>query len=229
MLGAVLCGALLGPLVPPLARLLASRRPWRAVLRDSLPRAGGWWAGSVTATCIAVDALLWALVVARWGWSAAGLCFGCWCTLLLVASVIDLTEYRIPDRLTFPAMVAVAVAVLTGAGWSGRTDRLVGAAVGGAVLWAGLGVTHLLTPQGMGRGDVKLGVVLGAAVGWAAGGAGAALGAALAAFVVACGIGTVVGLVLLVRRRRNAPYPFGPSLSAGAVVVMLSSGWLWPA
>ena len=36
-------------------------------------------------------------------------------------------------------------------------------------------------------------------------------------------IGALVGIVLLAMRRRNEPFPFGPSLAVGAALVILAS------
>jgi prepilin signal peptidase PulO-like enzyme (type II secretory pathway) len=70
---------------------------------------------------------------------------------------------------------------------------------------------------------VKLAVVGGAYLGWAAPSPADALLLVMAGFFAASVIGTVVGLVVLTRRRRNAPFPFGPALAAGIVIALLTS------
>ena len=74
----------------------------------------------------------------------------------------------------------------------------------------------LITPQGMGMGDVKLagliGLVLGA-LAWRSVVVGAVMGFLLG------GLGAVVALLL--GRRRKDTIPFGPYLAAGAVVAAL--------
>ena len=137
--------------------------------------------------------------------------------------MIDVEHRRIPDRITLPAMALGALAVTVAALWQGRAAALAAAAAGALLFWGGLGVAHLVSPQGMGRGDVKLAVPLGMALGWAAGSPAAVLTMVLAAAVAAAALGTVAGVVLLVWRRRNEAYPFGPSLALGTVAVLLLS------
>jgi leader peptidase (prepilin peptidase)/N-methyltransferase len=86
------------------------------------------------------------------------------------------------------------------------------------VLLAGLLLlVHLISPRGMGFGDVKLGVPLGLALG-PAGLAGVVV-AALAASV----LGAIAGVVVLARHRDRArAFAFGPCLCAGALLVLLT-------
>jgi prepilin signal peptidase PulO-like enzyme (type II secretory pathway) len=46
--------------------------------------------------------------------------------------------------------------------------------------------------------------------------------AVLNACLVAALAGSVVGLVLLVVRRRDRPFPFGPAIAAGGLVITLA-------
>jgi leader peptidase (prepilin peptidase)/N-methyltransferase len=95
------------------------------------------------------------------------------------------------------------------------------------VLGGGLLVLHLISPRMLGFGDVRLATVAGLVVGWLAwtpehpvlGPVEDALDAALLGGF----IGALVGIALLVMRRRNDPFPFGPSLAVGAAVVILAS------
>ncbi|MFC3962974.1 prepilin peptidase [Nocardia jiangsuensis] len=133
--------------------------------------------------------------------------FAAWCTL---AAVVDLRTHRLPDRLT----AAGALAVLGYAAGSGQFLP----ALFGAALLAGVYLTaHLVSPAGIGAGDVKLAVALGAAA--ACAGARAWVWAALLAPV-----GTAVaGLVLLGLRHRRGlpvrgqPVPHGPAMCAATL------------
>lgn len=178
----------------------------------------------VAGVCSLLNGVLYALAVLRWGWSVTTIFYAALFSVLVMVAVIDTQHRRIPDRITFPAM-AVGAAVVVGATcWTAPVDRLAAAAVAALVLWGGLGVAHLVSPRGLGRGDVKLGVVLGIAIGWEAASTAAAWRASFAALLLASLIGTALGLVLLVLKRRSEPYPFGPALSAGAIAIMLGSG-----
>jgi leader peptidase (prepilin peptidase) / N-methyltransferase len=106
-------------------------------------------------------------------------------------------------------------------------DTLRGALVGAGVLGGGLLVLHLISPRMLGFGDVRLATVAGLVVGWLAwtpehpvlGPMENAIDAALFGGF----IGALVGIVLLAMRRRNDPFPFGPSLAVGAALVILAS------
>lgn len=138
-------------------------------------------------------------------------------------AVIDVDVRRLPDRWTLPA-VPVAAALLGWCSWA--TDGRSGwqdwwpAVVAGLLNGAVYLVLALVNPAGLGLGDVKLAVPLGMLTGWF--GATATVLAFLLAFV----IGLVVGVVAAVRTRegRKATFPFGPSMLAGALVVILLVG-----
>ncbi|MFB1297325.1 prepilin peptidase [Mycobacterium sp. pW049] len=125
---------------------------------------------------------------------------------LVALSAFDIRHHRLPNALTLPGAVAVMIAaILHGRGIASLT--------GAAVLTAAYLVVHLLTPSGMGAGDVKLAVGLGALSG--AFGVEAWL---LAAF----GAPTFTTLAGLASRRRVLPH--GPSMciaTASAVLAYL--------
>src|SRR5260370_15172535 len=80
---------------------------------------------------------------------------------LLVVSVIDLEHYMIPNRVVYPT-IALALPLLAGAAalehdW----PRFVHGLLGGAIAWTLLLLVHLISPRGMGFGDVRLSFILG--------------------------------------------------------------------
>jgi leader peptidase (prepilin peptidase)/N-methyltransferase len=169
------------------------------------------------------------LAAARAGWSAALLPVLPLFAGLVAMSAVDIWAMRIPTRFAHVTAVAVGVAlvVATALDTAIDADALRAAAVGAAVLGGGLLVLHLISPRMLGFGDVRLATVAGLVVGWLAWTPDhpvlAAVQDALDAALVGGLIGSTVGLVLLVTRRRNAPFPFGPSLALGATVVVLAS------
>jgi leader peptidase (prepilin peptidase)/N-methyltransferase len=173
--------------------------------------------------CGLLNGGLYALAAWRWGAGVEFVAFAALLSTLLVVSVIDVEHSRIPDRITFPAMGAAALVIAVASLVTVEWRRVLAALVGAGLFWGALGVAHLLHPRGMGRGDVKLAVTLGLSLGWVAKAPADAIVLVLAAFFWASVVGTVVGVVLLVRRRRSAPYPFGPALVAGSVAVLLLS------
>ena len=111
----------------------------------------------------------------------------------------DIRELRLPNRLTLPG----AVLILAGAALAGR-----GVAAGcGALALGGLYLlVHLVSPAGMGAGDVKLALGLGALTG--AVGFPVWVLAALAAPMLTAAVGIGLGLA----RGRRTPIPHGPAM-----------------
>ena len=77
-----------------------------------------------------------------------------------VACAIDIRTRRIPNTLTFPAIVLGIAAHAWSNGASGFTQALLGAGTGLAVFFP------IFVLGGLGGGDVKLMAALGAWVGW---------------------------------------------------------------
>ncbi len=137
--------------------------------------------------------------------------------LVLVAvtvalSAIDFELRRLPNRILAFAFVAGVVLLVPAVLLAGRPDLLVSAAVGAVGSLAFYLLLALISPRGMGMGDVKLAGVLGlylGALGWAQ----LAVGV-IAAFAV----GAIAGAIVLIARRSLADrrVPFGPWMFAGA-------------
>ncbi len=136
---------------------------------------------------------------------------------LLALSVIDLEHFILPNRIVYPlAGVSVALLALAAVA-SGDGDRLVRAVLGGLAGFGAMLVIHLISPRGMGFGDVKLTFVLGLFLGWLGWGE-VALGLFLG-FLYGAAIG---GLLIVTRLRgRKDHIPFGPFLAAGALTAVL--------
>ena len=130
----------------------------------------------------------------------------------VVLAAIDADVHRLPDALVLPAY-PVAFALLAAASLgTGDWWALARAAMAGAGLWVLYLVLALISPGGLGFGDVKLAGVLGLFLGWL--GWGPVIEATFLAFV----IGGLVGVVLLVARRvtRTSHIAFGPAMLVGA-------------
>ena len=130
------------------------------------------------------------------------------CALLVVISVVDLEERRVPNRLVLPGLAA-ALIVRTALDSSPRW--LIGAVLAGGTLFA-LAVIH---PSGLGMGDVKLAAFLGAWLAW--NGVLALVLASFAAFVPAVAI-----LVARGRAGRKVALPFAPFLAFGGIIAVLA-------
>jgi leader peptidase (prepilin peptidase)/N-methyltransferase len=144
--------------------------------------------------------------------SAGAIALGVLTVLVLVpVALIDLDCHLIPNRITGPAAV-LAIVLGSALDPSGELNRLIaGAAAGGS-----FGLAAVVSPRGMGMGDVKLAAVMGLL-----------LGASVApALLIALLAGILIGMVVLARRepgdRRGVGVPFGPSLAFGGLVALFA-------
>jgi leader peptidase (prepilin peptidase)/N-methyltransferase len=138
--------------------------------------------------------------------------------LLVAISVIDLRHRKIPNRLVYPALVVAAVFVAV-AGVAGSTIDVVRAGLGFLAYGVGLLVVALISPRGMGMGDVKLAALIGLVLG----GIGLRyVGVAAGVGILAGGVGAIVAL--LAGAGRKSALPFGPFLAFGAAVAVFAGG-----
>jgi len=164
-----------------------------------------------------LTALLFAAVGARFHDSWALPAFLLLAAALIAISAIDLEHFIIPNRIVYPVGIA-SVILLAGAAalehsWSPFGRALLGAL--GAFLF--FFVLHIVSPRGMGFGDVRLSAVLGLFLGWL-GGMYVFGGLFLGFF-----LGAVIGVALIAvgRRGRKQHIPFGPFLAAGTMIFVL--------
>jgi prepilin signal peptidase PulO-like enzyme (type II secretory pathway) len=206
--------------VPFVVLLLAAAIGWlvggrvAALVRDAparVPRRGV--AQAITgAAFLLVTGWLLATRSAEPAWAIELLAYLTLAAASIALTLIDLDVHRLPNGIVLPgALVASAlfgVACVLGAPWA----SLGRAGVGMALLAGFYLVLRLISPRGMGGGDVKLAGLLGLYLGWS-GWAALVVGAS-AAFV----FGGVFAVVLLATRRARlaTAIPFGPWMIAGA-------------
>jgi leader peptidase (prepilin peptidase)/N-methyltransferase len=157
----------------------------------------------------AANGALWGLLAWRFGFGPALPVYLLLVSALLALAVIDLHHQILPDRITLPGIV-VGLAASATLLPLGAVPALIGAALGG-----GLFLTiAVLSRGGMGGGDIKLMAMIGAFLGWQA---------VLLTTLLASLVGGVVGLVLMLAfgKGRKHAVPFGPFLTAAALVCLL--------
>jgi leader peptidase (prepilin peptidase)/N-methyltransferase len=151
-----------------------------------------------------------AAVVATWievapAVAATGLCL----LILCSAALVDVVVRRLPNELVVGAALPVGVAVALALA-SGSSPIATGALAGAALIGAPLLATHVVSPAGMGFGDVKAGTVLGAAVGLVS-----VPTAGLTLLLALAGSGSWA----VARRQRHVA--LGPGMVAGAVASLV--------
>ncbi len=160
---------------------------------------------------------LWVAMALRFGWSWELPAYLVLVSALLALALIDLDTFLLPNKIVYPLAYALVVLFGLAALIGGTGDDFVRALLGGAAAFTFFGIVHLISPRGMGFGDVKLSFSLGVALGWISWGS-VFLGLFLGFF-----LGAVVGIALIATRikSRRDHVPFGPFLAAGTVIAIL--------
>lgn len=137
--------------------------------------------------------------------------------VLVVLAFIDLEHKILPNVIVLPSVVGMtvllAIAAALGPGIGAWVRALGGGAAGFAVFLA----LAIISPRGMGMGDVKLAAVLGLALGYVA------WARVFVGFFMGFLTGALGGLVLVAAKRAGikAEVPFGPYLALGALIALL--------
>jgi len=160
---------------------------------------------------------LFALCVARWGWTSAAALWCVFSAALLALAMIDWETTLLPDVIVLPLLWIGLVAADLHWTQTSLPDALWGAIGGYLSLWSVYWAFKLATgKEGMGFGDFKLLACLGAWFGWQM---------LIPLILLSSVVGTLVGLALTWRRelREGGYMPFGPFL-AGAGFLCLAIG-----
>ena len=163
---------------------------------------------------------LFALVGLRFGADWAVPAYLVLVAALVAISFIDLEHYIVPNRIVVATLALgvplLALAAATDHRWIDLRDAGFGLVLGFGLLL----LIHLISPRGMGMGDVKLAAVLGLYLGFLD------LGHVLLGVFLGFVLGSVGGITLLATglRTRKDHIPFAPFLASGAVLAVLLGG-----
>ena len=211
-LAAAAAGLVTGCVVDAVIERVPKRQPVRPAIRCGIPFTAK--ARFVHLAC----AGLFAAAALRFGWSPA---LAAWLVLfaaLLAISVIDLEHYIVPNRILIPlTAAAVPLLALAVLGDDAELADLVRGLIAGVAGLVAMLALNLISPRGMGMGDVKMSFVLGLYLGFLG------WGEVMLGFFTAFLLGAVIGVALLAlkRRGRKDAVPFGPFLAAGTVIAGL--------
>jgi leader peptidase (prepilin peptidase) / N-methyltransferase len=156
-----------------------------------------------------LSAVLSVLLWSKFGLSITFSVYAALTSSLLTVAVIDYDHKIIPNIITLPGII-IGLGLSLWALPITPLASLLGILLGGAFFY----LIALVSRGGMGGGDIKLIAMIGAFLGWQ--------GALFTIFSGAL-LGSLVGvtLMLLGRKGRKDKVPFGPFLSAGAILFML--------
>jgi leader peptidase (prepilin peptidase)/N-methyltransferase len=194
-------------------------------VRDNVPLVSYFASGGRCAHCgaaisarypvvEAITAVLSAWVAWRFGFGVPGLAALAFTFALIALTFIDADTTLLPDNLTLPLLWA-GLLLNTAGTFAPLPEAVVGAAAGYLILWSIYWLFKLVTgKEGMGYGDFKLLAALGAWFGWKM---------LLPILLLSSVVGAAVGMILLVlaRRGRDIPIPFGPYLAAAGFIALL--------
>ncbi len=162
----------------------------------------------------AITAALSAWVAWRFGFGLPGLAALAFTFVLIALTFIDADTTLLPDSLTLPLLWA-GLLLNIGGTFVPLSEAVIGATAGYLILWSIYWLFKLATgKEGMGYGDFKLLAALGAWFGWKM---------LLPILLLSSVVGATVGIILLVlaRRGRDIPIPFGPYLAAAGLTALL--------
>lgn len=160
-------------------------------------------------TGLASAALVW-----HFGAGLTGLSVLVFTYLLTVMTFIDADTQLLPDDLTLPLMWLGLLVNVNGT-FVPLGDAVIGGAAGYLCLWTVFWLFKLATGKdGMGYGDFKLLAALGAWLGWKM---------LPVILLMSSLVGAVVGIALIVlaKRGRDIPMPFGPYLATAGMASLL--------
>jgi leader peptidase (prepilin peptidase)/N-methyltransferase len=136
---------------------------------------------------------------------------------LVALSMIDLDTFLLPNRVLYPVGFIAVPLLFVGALVEDELGAFGRGLLGGAAAFVVFYLIHVISPRGMGFGDVRLSFLLGCFLGF--------LGGWYVAFGLLFGFfyGALVGvaLQLFAGRKRKQPIPFGPFLAAGTLTIIL--------
>ena len=168
------------------------------------------------------NAGLWVGVAQRFGQSWELPAFLALAAGLVALSMIDLDHFLLPNRVLYPTGFLVGALLLLPAAFDGEWSAYLRAALGGIAAFAVFFLIHVISPRGMGFGDVRLSFVLGVALGWLS------WGHIFLGLFIGFLLGAVVGMFLIATRlrTRKQPVPFGPFMAAGALIAVFAGAQL---
>ncbi len=140
----------------------------------------------------------------------------------IALAVIDLDVRRLPDTIVLPSYAVLAALLAAAALAQDDPTALVRAAACATAACLAFYTIALVTPAGLGFGDVKLAGLVGGVLGYLS------WSAVVVGLTAAFLLGAVVGVAGLLARRvtRTTLLPFGPFVVTGALLAVL---WAAPA
>lgn len=132
---------------------------------------------------------------------------------LIALTFIDFDAQLLPDDITLP-LLWLGLLFNIGGGFTDLQSAVIGAMAGYLALWSIYWLFKIITgKEGMGYGDFKLLAAIGAWFGWQL---------LPAVILLSSVVGSIIGIALMIlaKRGREIPIPFGPYLALGGIAAL---------
>jgi leader peptidase (prepilin peptidase)/N-methyltransferase len=129
-------------------------------------------------------------------------------SVLILISFIDIETFLVPDSVVYPAiLVGIALSLLI---WN-PIEHIAGLILGGGIIFLLVKISPIfLKKSGMGEGDIGISALIGIFLGWRL---------LLSSLIISSVLGIVLGGgILWIKRQWGSYIPYGPYLSAGALI-----------
>jgi leader peptidase (prepilin peptidase)/N-methyltransferase len=159
-------------------------------------------------TGIAIGLVSW-----KFGYTSTTLFAWAFTFALIALTFIDFDTQLLPDDITLP-LLWLGLLFNLNTGFTDIKSAVIGAVAGYLILWSIYWIFKFVTgKEGMGYGDFKLLAAIGAWFGWQLLPAVILLSSVLGAVIG-------IGLIVLTKRGREVPMPFGPFLAIAGIAAL---------
>lgn len=153
------------------------------------------------------------LIAWKFGYSSTMLFASLFTFALIALTFIDFDTQLLPDDITLP-LLWLGLLFNLNLGFTDLKSAVIGAAAGYLILWSIYWLFKLIRgKEGMGYGDFKLLSAIGAWFGWKL---------LPAVILLSSTLGAIIGIALIVltKRGKEVPMPFGPFLAIGGIAAL---------
>lgn len=161
----------------------------------------------------ALTGFLAGLIAWKFGPSGMALAAMLFTFALIALTFIDADTQLLPDDITLP-LIWLGLLINISGGFTDLQSAVIGAMAGYLILWSIYWLFKLVTgKEGMGYGDFKLLAAIGAWFGWQL---------LPAVILLSSVVGSIIGigLIILAKRGKEIPMPFGPYLALGGIAAL---------
>ena len=159
--------------------------------------------------------ILFSLLVFKYGFTVKTFYYCFFAALLIVIAFVDLENFLIPNKVNLVLLVSGIIFHFLFSPLGLVNPILTFLGTGFLFLFL-----QILFRGGLGGGDVKFAALLGLWLGWPK---------TVFAIFLGSFLGSIIGisLIILKKRKRKDPVPYGPFLVTGTFIVLLLGDFIW--